>query len=70
LPDDGTWLIMTNLDAPIARSVGNTLGWRPWIDESFQQAKNELGWADDRVTDSPTIERWWELVMSAYLLVS
>ncbi|MGL5833949.1 MAG: hypothetical protein ACRC1Z_12070 [Waterburya sp.] len=32
--------------------------------------KNELGWADFRVTDYHSIERWWELVMSAYLLVS
>jgi hypothetical protein len=29
-----------------------------------------LGWADYRVTDFASIERWWELVMSAYTLVS
>jgi hypothetical protein len=29
-----------------------------------------LGWADYRVTDYASIERWWELVSSAYLLVS
>ena len=32
--------------------------------------KDELGWADYRVTDAASIERWWELVMCAYLLVS
>lgn len=34
------------------------------------QSKNELGWADFRVTAYAQIEQWWELVMSAYLLVS
>ncbi|MEO1148790.1 MAG: hypothetical protein AAFY26_24755, partial [Cyanobacteria bacterium J06638_22] len=31
--------------------------------------KNELGWADFRVTDYAVIEKWWEIVMSAYLMV-
>lgn len=29
-----------------------------------------MGWADYRVTDSAEIERWWEIVFSAYYLVS
>ena len=29
-----------------------------------------MGWADHRLTDYVAIERWWELVFSAYLLVS
>ncbi|NEP54866.1 MAG: hypothetical protein F6K65_41215 [Moorea sp. SIO3C2] len=29
-----------------------------------------MGWADFRVTDYGQIEKWWEVVMSAYLLVS
>ncbi len=41
-----------------------------WIEYGFKQVKNELGWADFRLTDYPSIERWWELIMSAYLLVS
>jgi hypothetical protein len=36
----------------------------------FKHAKDELGWADYRLTDAASIERWWELVMCAYLLVS
>ena len=36
----------------------------------LSKLKNELGWADFRVTDYHSIERWWELVMSSYLLVS
>ena len=30
----------------------------------------ELGWADFRVTDYAQIQKWWEVVMSAYLIVS
>src|SRR5271166_5485224 len=40
------------------------------IEYGFKQAKDELGWADYRLTDAASIERWWELVMCAYLLVS
>jgi hypothetical protein len=32
--------------------------------------KMNLGWADFRLTDYESIERWWEVVFSAYLLVS
>jgi hypothetical protein len=33
-------------------------------------SKNELGWADFRLSRYESIEKWWELVSSAYLLVS
>ena len=62
--------IMTNLPGNIERTVGNTFGLRTWIEYGFKHAKDELGWADYRVTDAASIERWWELVMCAYLLVS
>ena len=52
------------------RSAGFLYGFRNWIEYSFKQAKNELGWADFRVTDYSQIEKWWEVVMSAYLMVS
>jgi hypothetical protein len=42
----------------------------PWIEYGFKHVKDDLGWADYRVTDAASIERWWELVMSAYTLVS
>jgi len=29
-----------------------------------------LGWADFQLTDYAQIQKWWEIVMSAYLLVS
>ncbi len=70
LPPESTWYIMTNLAGDIRTTVGNTYGLRTWIEYGFKHAKNELGWADYRVTDYAEIERWWEIVCSAYLLVS
>ena len=70
LPENCTWFIMTNLVGDIQKSVGNNYGLRTWIEYGFKQAKDELGWADYRVTDYQTIERWWEIVCSAYLMVS
>src|SRR5437879_4189341 len=61
---------MTNLPGKIERTVGNTFGLRTWIEYGFKHAKDERGWADYRLTDARSIERWWELVMCAYLLVS
>lgn len=43
---------------------------RNWIEYGFKQVENQLGWADFRLTDYNSIERWWEIVVSAYLLVS
>jgi hypothetical protein len=40
------------------------------IEYGFKHAKDELGWADYRLTDAASIERWWEIVMCAYTLVS
>ena len=70
LPPESTWYLMTNLEGKIQKMVGNTYGLRTWIEYGFKQAKNELGWADFRLTDYASIERWWELVSCAYLLVS
>ncbi len=70
LPPESTWYIMTNVEGKIQKTVGNTYGLRTWIEYGFKHAKNELGWTDYRVTDYASIERWWEIVSSAYLLVS
>jgi len=40
------------------------------LNTALSQVKHELGWSDYRLTDYQSIERWWELVMSAYLLVT
>jgi len=70
LPSETTWHLMTNLPGKIEETVGTTFGLRTWIEYGFKHAKDELGWADYRLTDAQSIERWWELVMCAYLLVS
>ena len=64
-----SWYIMTNipddlLKLPLLYSLRN------WIEYGFMQVKSELGWADFRVTDYASIERWWELILSVYLMIS
>ncbi len=70
LPDNSTWFIMSNLPGAINKTVGNDYGLRTWVEYGFKQVKNYLGWADFRVTHYQQIERWWEVVSSAYLMVS
>jgi SRSO17 transposase len=65
-----TWFIMTNLPKSGQLELGKRYSLRGWIEYGFKQVKNELGWADFRVTDYSSIERWWEIVLSAYLLIS
>lgn len=70
LPKNSTWLIMTKVPGIKYKEVGNLYGLRNWIEYGLKQSKNELGWADFRLTDYAQIEKWWEIVMSAYLMVS
>ncbi|MBW4421703.1 MAG: IS701 family transposase [Myxacorys californica WJT36-NPBG1] len=65
-----TWQIMTNLEGEIQLDVGRRYTLRTWIEYGFQQVKHQLGWHNYRLTDYKSIERWWEIVLSAYLLVS
>lgn len=69
-PGKDTWFIMTNLPGNIQLVVGKLYSLRNWIEYGFKQVKNELGWADFRLTDYASIERWWEIIFSAYLLIS
>jgi hypothetical protein len=61
---------MTKIPRVKFKEVGNIYGLRNWIEYGLKQSKNELGWADFRFTDYSKIAKWWEIVMSAYLLVS
>lgn len=68
-PDAESWYIMTNLpgnilELPVLYSLRN------WIEYGFKQVKNELGWADFRVTNYASIERWWEVIFCVYLMIS
>ncbi len=70
LPENSTWYVMTKIPRVKFKEVGNIYGLRNWIEYGLKQSKNELGWADFRFPDYSQISKWWELVMSAYLLVS
>ena len=70
MPENSTWWVMTKIPGIKYNQVGNLYGLRNWVEYGLKQSKNELGWADFRVTDYAQIEKWWEIVMSAYLLVS
>lgn len=70
LPESSTWWVMTKVPDIKYKQVGNLYGLRNWVEYGLKQSKNELGWADFRVTDYAQIEKWWEVIMSAYLMVS
>ena len=70
LPENSTGYVMTKVAGLNYKQVGNLYGLRNWVEYGLKQSKNELGWADFRVTDYAQIEKWWELIMSAYLMVS
>jgi SRSO17 transposase len=70
VPEETTWYVMTRIEEVSVKEVGNIYGERTWIEYGLKQSKNELGWADYRLTDYSSIEKWWEMVMSVYLMVS
>lgn len=70
LPSASTWMVMTHVESISYKQVGDLYGLRNWVEYGLKQSKNELGWADFRVTQYEQIQRWWELVMSAYLMVA
>lgn len=72
LPDNSTWSVMSHLNEQRDHfdQIGNLYGLRTWVEYGFKQCKDKLGWADYRVTHYVQIERWWEIVSSAYLMVS
>ncbi len=70
LPPNSTSYIMTKVPGVKYKQVGNLYGLRNWVEYGLKQSKDELGWADFRMTDYSQIQKWWEVVMSAYLMVS
>jgi SRSO17 transposase len=70
LPQNTIWYVMSKFPEITPREVGNFYGLRTWVEYGLKQSKNELGWADFRLTNYPQIEKWWEMVFSTYLLVS
>ncbi|WP_413470333.1 IS701 family transposase [[Phormidium] sp. LEGE 05292] len=70
LPGNSTWYVMSKYPDITPREVGNYYGLRTWVEYGLKQSKDELGWADFRVTNYRQIERWWEIICSVYLMVS
>jgi SRSO17 transposase len=64
-----TWFVMTSIPDIKYQEVGAIYGIRTWIEYGFKQCKSELGWADFRITNYSQVQKWWELVLSAYLMV-
>ena len=73
MPDNSTSFIMTNIQdkrSSLKKTLGNLYGLRTWVEYSFRQCKQELGWTNYRFTNFKQIEKWWEIIMSAYLMIS
>jgi hypothetical protein len=79
LPDKATWYLVTNLPRPGGpREVGSAwpaaslaeivrlYGIRNWIEQSYKQVKDELGWADFQVRSDIAIRRHQALVNCAF----
>jgi SRSO17 transposase len=80
LPDKATWYLATNLprpggphDAPDnpheaadLAEVVRLYGIRHWIEQSYKQVKDELGWADFQVRSATAIRRHQTLVNCAF----
>jgi hypothetical protein len=79
LPPKATWYLSTNLphpDAPHATSgphppaglaeIVRLYGLRPWIEQSYKQIKDELGWADFQVRSDTAIRHHQALVNCAF----
>ena len=79
LPDKATWYLVTNLPRPggprepgsphpAARlaEIVRLYGIRNWIEQSYKQVKDELGWADFQVRSDLAIRRHQALVNCAF----
>ena len=79
LPAISTWYLVTNLPRPGSPQVEDALlasadlaevvrlyGLRNWVEQSYKQVKDELGWADFMVRTDQAIRRHWQLVHCAF----
>jgi SRSO17 transposase len=59
LPKNFSWYyVVTKVPGVKYKEVGNLYGLRNWVEYGLKQIKNELGWADFRVTNYPKIKKW------------
>ena len=79
LPDKATWYLVTNLPRPGGPQMAGSpyppadlaeitriYGIRHWIEQSYKQVKDELGWADFQVRSDAAIRRHQALVNCAF----
>jgi SRSO17 transposase len=79
LPDLTTWYLVTNLPAPGStdthqsalpsaslEEVIRLYGLRMWIEQSYKQVREALGWADYQVRSDRAMRRHWQLVCCAF----
>ena len=80
LPEHRTWYLTTNLPAPgsaRARQEGavpaadvaeivRLYGLRNWVEQSYKQTRQALGWSDYQVRSDRAIRRHWTLVCCAF----
>jgi SRSO17 transposase len=79
LPDLSTWYLVTNLPAPSERIGAEPLwpaasleevirlyGLRMWVEQSYKQVKQALGWSQYQVRSDKAIRRHWQLVCCAF----
>src|SRR5215217_5548850 len=82
LPDLTTFYLFTNLPAPEPErgaangdlapadvaEITRLYALRSWIEQSYKQVKNSLGWAHYQVRKDLSIRRHWQLVCCAFSL--
>ncbi len=79
LPEISTWYLVTNLPLPgstLAQrqiipaaeltEVAHLYGLRNWVEQSYKQQKDQLGWADYMVRTDRAMRRHWQLVVCAF----
>jgi len=77
LPEAETWYLVSNLPAPgstleegglqaaTLAEVVRLYGLRVWIEQTYKQVKNTLGWAEYQVRSDLAMRRHWALVCCA-----
>jgi hypothetical protein len=68
LPDLSTWYLTTTLSveqAPL-KEVVRLYELRNWVEQSYKQTKDDLGWADFLVRSHRAIRRHWILMYFAF----
>jgi hypothetical protein len=80
LPERSTWYLVTNLPAPGstraheegARPVADlaeivrVYGLRMWVEQSYKQTRQSLGWSQYQVRSDLAIRRHWQMVCCAF----